>query len=87
MVCTVTFVIVVGGQKQKEASKLQIVVANDSLIEAKKGIGGFEAQNRVHDSLWTVNHNTFFLDAGDMFQVLPYFNLSFERVEVERDNL
>lgn len=75
--------------KSKDPSELQIVVTNDShsQIEASKGMGGFEARARVFDSLLTENPNTIFLDAGDMFQGSPYFNLYFGRVEIEGYNL
>ncbi len=72
-----------------ERKPLQIVVTNDShsQVEADKGLGGFEARISLLDSLRRENPNTILLDAGDMFQGTPYFNLYGGRLEVEAYNM
>ncbi len=69
--------------------QLQIIVTNDthSQIEPSKGRGGYEARLRAIDSLRNINPNTILLDAGDMWQGSPYFNLYFGRTEVEGYNI
>ena len=68
---------------------LQILFTNDShsQVEPLKGNGGFEARASIIDSLRHSNPNTLLLDAGDMWQGTPYFNLFKGRLEVEAYNL
>ena len=68
---------------------LQIIFTNDShsQVEPLKGNGGFEARAAIIDSLRLSNPNTLLLDAGDMWQGTPYFNLFKGRLEVEAYNL
>ena len=68
---------------------LQILFTNDShsQVEPIKGLGGFEARAAIIDSLRTINPNTILLDAGDMWQGTPYFNLFHGRLEVDAYNL
>ena len=72
-----------------ERKPLQIVFTNDShsAVDAIGGMGGFEARAALFDSLRATNPNTIILDAGDMWQGSPYFNLYHGRVEVETYNL
>ncbi len=72
-----------------EKSSLQIVVTNDthSQIEPKRGKGGYEARLRMVDSLRLTNPNTILLDAGDIFQGTPYFNVYFGKAEIEGYNI
>ncbi len=81
--------ILVACTPQHERQPLQILFTNDShsQIEPLKGLGGFEARAAVIDSLRTLNSNTILLDAGDMWQGSPYFNLFHGRLEVEAYNL
>lgn len=74
---------------QNERQPLQILFTNDShsQVEPLKGLGGFEARAAIIDSLRTLNPNTILLDAGDMWQGSPYFNLFHGRLEVEAYNL
>ena len=75
--------------KEKEQNSLQVIFTNDShsQIEPLKGLGGFEARAAIIDSLREQNPNTLLLDAGDMWQGTPYFNLFKGRLEVEAYNL
>ena len=68
---------------------LQIIFTNDShsQVEPLKGQGGFEARARIIDSLRAINPNSILLDAGDMWQGTPYFNLFNGKLEVEAYNL
>lgn len=68
---------------------LQIIFTNDShsQVEPLKGRGGFEARAAVIDSLRAINPNTILLDAGDMWQGTPYFNMFKGAIEVEAYNL
>lgn len=68
---------------------LQIIFTNDShsQVEPTKGKGGFEARAAIIDSLRAINPNTILLDAGDMWQGTPYFNMFKGRLEVEAYNL
>ena len=68
---------------------LQIIFTNDShsQVEAIKGKGGFEARAFIIDSLRAINPNTIVVDAGDMWQGTPYFNMFKGRLEVEAYNL
>lgn len=68
---------------------LQILFTNDShsQVEPLKDLGGFEARATIIDSLRTINPNTILLDAGDMWQGTPYFNLFHGHLEVEAYNL
>ena len=68
---------------------LQIIFTNDShsQVEPLKGNGGFEARAAIIDSLRSINPNTLLLDAGDMWQGTPYFNLFKGRLEVKAYNL
>lgn len=68
---------------------LQIIFTNDShsQVEEKDGFGGFEARAVLIDSLRSVNPNTLLLDAGDMWQGSPYFNMFGGRLEVQAYNL
>ena len=50
-------------------------------------MGGFEARAAIIDSLRAENENTILLDAGDMWQGTPYFNMFKGRLEVEAYNL
>lgn len=72
-----------------ERKPLQVVFTNDShsAVDAMNGRGGFEARAALFDSLRRVNPNTIVLDAGDMWQGSPYFNLFYGRVETEGYNL
>lgn len=68
---------------------IQIIFTNDShsQVEPLKGSGGFEARAAIIDSLRALNPNTLLLDAGDMWQGTPYFNMFKGRLEVEAYNL
>lgn len=68
---------------------IQIIFTNDShsQVEPLKGKGGFEARAAIIDSLRALNPNTLLLDAGDMWQGTPYFNMFKGRLEVEAYNL
>ena len=72
-----------------ERQPLQILFTNDShsQVEPLKGLGGFEARATIIDSLRAINPNTILLDAGDMWQGSPYFNIFHGRLEVEAYNL
>lgn len=72
-----------------ENQPLQIIFTNDShsQVEPLKGKGGFEARAAIIDSLRALNPNTLLLDAGDMWQGTPYFNMFKGRLEVEAYNL
>ncbi len=74
---------------KKERQPLQIIFTNDShsQVEPLKGVGGFEARAAIIDSLRILNSNTILLDAGDMWQGTPYFNMFKGRLEVEAYNL
>lgn len=67
---------------------LQIIFTNDShsQVEAKNGFGGFEARAALFDSLRTENPNVLIVDAGDMWQGSPYFNMFKGRLETEAYN-
>lgn len=68
---------------------LQVVFTNDShsAVDPVDGVGGFEARSFLLDSLRSVNPNLLVLDAGDMWQGSPYFNMFHGRVEVEGYNI
>ncbi len=74
---------------KKSKQPLQIIFTNDShsQVEPLKSLGGFEARAAIIDSLRTINPNTILLDAGDMWQGSPYFNIFKGRLEVEAYNL
>lgn len=74
---------------KQERQPLQILFTNDShsQVEPLKGLGGFEARAAIIDSLRAINPNTILLDAGDMWQGSPYFNMFHGRLEVEAYNL
>jgi 5'-nucleotidase len=74
---------------KQERQPLQIIFTNDShsQIEPLKGFGGFEARFATIDSLRKLNPNTILLDAGDMWQGSPYFNMFHGKVEVDAYNL
>lgn len=82
------FVMVACNQK-KERKPLQIIFTNDShsQVEPLKGKGGFEGRAVIIDSLRALNENTILLDAGDMWQGTPYFNIFRGKLEVEAYNL
>lgn len=67
---------------------LQIIFTNDShsMVEPKNGFGGFEARAALFDSLRTENPNVLIVDAGDMWQGSPYFNMFRGKLEVEAYN-
>ena len=69
--------VLVACNQKVERQPLQIVFTNDShsQVEPLKGKGGFEARAAIIDSLRRLNENTILLDAGDMWQGTPYFNL------------
>ena len=75
--------------QERSRQPLQIIFTNDShsQVEPLKGVGGFEARAAIIDSLRKVNPNTILLDAGDMWQGTPYFNLFKGRLEVDAYNL
>lgn len=81
--------VLVACNQKVERQPLQIVFTNDShsQVEPLKGKGGFEARAAIIDSLRRLNENTILLDAGDMWQGTPYFNLFKGRLEVEAYNL
>ena len=74
---------------KQERQPLQILFTNDShsQVEPLKGLGGFEARAAIIDSLRILNPNTILLDAGDMWQGSPYFNMFHGHLEVEAYNL
>ncbi len=81
--------VLVSCNQRVERQPLQIIFTNDShsQVEPLKGKGGFEARAVVVDSLRTLNENTILLDAGDMWQGTPYFNMFKGRLEVAAYNL
>ena len=81
--------VLVACNQRLERQPLQIIFTNDShsQVEPLKGKGGFEARAAVIDSLRVLNENTILLDAGDMWQGTPYFNMFKGRLEVEAYNL
>ncbi len=81
--------VLVACNKSLERQPLQIIFTNDShsQVEPLKGKGGFEARAAIIDSLRAENENTILLDAGDMWQGTPYFNMFRGKVEVEAYNL
>ncbi len=81
--------VLVACNQKVERQPLQIVFTNDShsQVEPLKGKGGFEARAAIIDSLRAVNENLILLDAGDMWQGTPYFNMFKGRLEVEAYNL
>ena len=62
--------------------ELLILCTNDShsQVEAKDGKGGFAARADVVDSLRKVYPLNILLDAGDMMQGTPYFNIYHGRI-------
>jgi 5'-nucleotidase len=81
--------VLVACKKNVERQPLQIIFTNDShsQVEPLLGMGGFEARAAIIDSLRAENENTILLDAGDMWQGTPYFNMFKGRLEVEAYNL
>ena len=67
---------------------LLILCTNDShsQVEAKDGKGGFAARADVVDSLRKVYPLNILLDAGDMMQGTPYFNIYHGRIEIAAYN-
>ena len=68
--------------------ELLILCTNDShsQVEAKDGKGGFAARADVVDSLRKVYPLNILLDAGDMMQGTPYFNIYHGRIEIAAYN-
>ena len=68
--------------------ELLILCTNDShsQVEAKDGKGGFAARADVVDSLRKVYQLNILLDAGDMMQGTPYFNIYHGRIEIAAYN-
>ena len=68
--------------------ELLILCTNDSHshVEAKDGKGGFAARADVVDSLRKVYPLNILLDAGDMMQGTPYFNIYHGRIEIAAYN-
>ncbi|MDR0829629.1 MAG: metallophosphatase [Prevotellaceae bacterium] len=64
--------------------QLLILCTNDShsQIEAKNGSGGFAARADLVDSLRQIYPLNLLLDAGDMVQGTPYFNVYHGRIEM-----
>ena len=81
--------ILVACNPKAESLPLQVIFTNDShsQIDPIKNKGGFEARAAVIDSLRNLNPNTLLLDAGDMWQGTPYFNLFKGKLEVEAYNM
>lgn len=81
--------VLVACHQKNERQPLQIIFTNDShsQVESLKGKGGFEARAAIIDSLRMLNGNTILLDAGDMWQGTPYFNMFKGRLEVDAYNL
>ncbi len=81
--------VLVACNQKNERQPLQIIFTNDShsQVEPLKGKGGFEARAAIIDSLRMLNENTILLDAGDMWQGTPYFNMFKGRLEVDAYNL
>ena len=71
---------------QPKKQKLLILCTNDSHsqieIEKKSGQGGFAARADLIDSLRAIYPLNLLLDAGDMVQGTPYFNLYHGRIEI-----
>ncbi|HPW90019.1 MAG TPA: metallophosphatase [Paludibacteraceae bacterium] len=73
----------------KAPKQLLILHTNDShsQVEATKdGFGGFAARAALIDSFRAVNPNLLLLDAGDIFQGTPYFNMFDGRLEIDAYN-
>lgn len=87
LICLLAILVACTPKKTKQP--LQIIFTNDShsQVEPLKGNGGFEARAAIIDSLRALNPNTLLLDAGDMWQGTPYFNMFKGRLEVEAYNL
>ncbi len=87
LVCVLCMLVACTQNNNKQP--LQILFTNDShsQVEPLKGLGGFEARTAIIDSLRAINPNTILLDAGDMWQGSPYFNMFKGRLEVEAYNL
>lgn len=71
-----------------DKKQLLIVCTNDShsQVEAKEGKGGFAARADVLDSLRKAYPLNLLLDAGDIMQGTPYFNLYHGRMEIAAYN-
>ena len=69
---------------QPTKQQLLILCTNDvhSQIEAKDGKGGFAARADLVDSLRKIYPLNLLLDAGDMMQGTPYFNVYHGRMEI-----
>ncbi|MDR1544106.1 MAG: metallophosphoesterase [Prevotellaceae bacterium] len=72
----------------QDKQQLLILCTNDthSQIEAKDGQGGYAARAEVIDSLRNIYPLNLLLDAGDIVQGTPYFNVYHGRIEVEGYN-
>lgn len=69
--------------------QLVILHTNDchSRVEpTSKNMGGFEYRKQLIDSIRATNANVLVLDAGDLVQGTPYFNIYDGKVEVEAYN-
>jgi 5'-nucleotidase len=69
----------------QKKQQLLILCTNDShsQIEPKNNRGGFAARADVIDSLQKIYPFSLLLDAGDIMQGTPYFNLYHGRMEIE----
>ena len=73
----------------KAPKQLIILHTNDShsQVEATKdGLGGFAARQALIDSFRAENPNVLLIDAGDIFQGTPYFNMFNGRLEIDAYN-
>jgi len=73
----------------KKPNTLLILHTNDShsQVEATKdGFGGFAARQALIDSFRIEYPNLLLIDAGDIFQGTPYFNMFNGRLEIEAYN-
>ncbi|MGN0186889.1 MAG: bifunctional metallophosphatase/5'-nucleotidase [Paludibacteraceae bacterium] len=70
--------------------QLVVLCSNDTHSQVEPcadGMGGYAARKHFIDSVRRVNNNVLLLDAGDIFQGTPYFNMFDGRLEIEAYNL
>lgn len=74
----------------QQPRQLVILQSNDShsqIEPCSNGLGGYAARKHFIDSIRSVYDNVLLVDAGDIFQGTPYFNMFNGRLEIEGYNL
>lgn len=74
----------------QQPRQLVVLCSNDTHSQVEPcadGMGGYAARKHFIDSVRRVCGNVLLLDAGDIFQGTPYFNMFDGRLEIEAYNL